>query len=500
MGLYDAATNLLMAQTPALSLTQALDQVIPVNLATPVTIAAGQRYYIALIANAPLEVATSATATNPSMQFTWAGGLPTTFAADGNAVAISIAAFVCVSTTHSFCGYYQYYVPASGNTVSLMYQGLIQTVGSPQTNTYGTYLPITAAAGRLTSYVRTSGTPTQTTQVYTFQQKLGTTANLYTASATNVALDSSGLVVQVSNEVASQLCFNSSINKVDESWRGIDKEQDLLYSGFNVIALNAGTGIPSCGLPILPHSEPDRPALPTCPAGEEQVWYGDADNYDVQYNSDGVYYAPAGQIFLRPVTTHATKGTMLSQVKFAPNTNWNTVNRVRLGLYTSNFTFLAGTTDIRMINPYNQMFTGILSSPQYLAPNTKYYLAMWTENAIYSGFTSGDAPAMVVPFTQSWPQSFVNDVPNSQRAVGAVGCTTAARTDGPSGGGNGNPQSSSSSGNSGLSDGGVAGVVIGCVIFSNLLILGLMYLCCLGGAASKRTTEYTPESSQSRAE
>lgn len=483
MGLYAVANMSLIAQTPQISLTQAIDQMIIMNLPFTVGLVAGQQYLIAIVSNAPLEIAKTAQARSPAMSFTLgASGLPDTFVSTGDDVSVSIAVFVCVASTHSFCGFYQYYVESTGSTVSLMYQGLIQADAITRTNGYGTYRPILAAGGRLTQYQRGSDSPTQATTVYTFQQRLGTTANLYTSSSNSQILDNEGLILDVSNGGRSSLVYNTSVQKMDESWRGDDKETDIVHSAFTITTLTSiDSPIPSCSLQSVPRLDPPVVPLPVCPASQNLIWYGDADNFDSAYNQEGYYLGESNHLYLRPFTTSAGKASIMSQIKFGININYNTVNKIRMGLYDKNFNFMAGTNEIRMINPNNAMFTGTLTQPQYLLPNTMYYLAMWTQHAIYSGFTAGDAPAMIVPFADAWPQKFVNTVPNSQRAVGGVGCTT---DEAPPVKPDTNPGSSSSS-SSDLSKGAVAGIVIGVVIATNLCLLCMFWLCCFGATRSK---------------
>jgi hypothetical protein len=106
---------------------------------------------------------------------------------------------------------------------------------------------------------------------------------------------------------------------------------------------------------------------------------------------------------------------------------------------------------------------------------------------VYAGFTAGNGPGMSIPLENgvyNWPQQFINDSPNSMRAIGGFGCTTSGpRT--PGTGESAPLPTDSSSTKTGLSSGGVAGLVVGCVIGANLILLLCIWFFCLSGAAGK---------------
>lgn len=175
-------------------------------------------------------------------------------------------------------------------TVTYLYQGLIQTGPTTQTNGIGTYWPIWAAAGRLISYRRTSDSATQVSTLFSFWQRPGTTANLYTTSNSGKALDSTGIIVQTNLGVDSNLQFNVSINKYDESFSFASTllESDMFFSNFSFTPLGAQYGIPSCGLGSLPTMKQEFVPLPVCESTEEVVTYGTGDQFTLSSNSQGI--------------------------------------------------------------------------------------------------------------------------------------------------------------------------------------------------------------------
>lgn len=68
MGLYASSNNQILAQAGQLILNQAVEQLIIMNLPTTVVVTSGQAYYLALIADNQLEVATSRAAPQPYLR------------------------------------------------------------------------------------------------------------------------------------------------------------------------------------------------------------------------------------------------------------------------------------------------------------------------------------------------------------------------------------------------------------------------------------------------
>ena len=102
IGLYDG-TGKLVTQTTPLVLTEVVDQMIVANLQPPIVVPADGSYWLGMLTDAPLNVATSATLT-PSMTYTGTG-LPTQFTAGSTSrPTVPLTAYGCVNASHYFCG------------------------------------------------------------------------------------------------------------------------------------------------------------------------------------------------------------------------------------------------------------------------------------------------------------------------------------------------------------------------------------------------------------
>jgi hypothetical protein len=521
LGLY-GNNNALLAQTQTLTLIQVVNQQVLLTLPIPVNVVAGGQYFIAIIANLSLNLATTATATSPTMSFTFdpVNGLPATFASTGQGVSPSVAAQGCSQATHSFCAYFQYYIIGVQTNVFL-YQGLLQASPSSGTNAFGSFSPVLAAAGRQTSVQRTAANPIAYTSRATFTAVLAP-GSVYTSSANGFALDSVGLTLMLTGGQLTTLLFNSSLGVLQDSSTlagATSAGYTLSYSNFTISALTATSGIPSCGQSMLPSVMAAAPALPVCSAGQSLVYYGDAAESDLSWSQEGWTYAPADNIFLRQITAPSAP-SVISQVSFGINLNYNVVARMMTGIYNSTFGFMSGSNQLLSYNPTDSVLVGSLAQPQQLIAGATYWLAMWTESAIFAGFQLDDyTPTGYYVYGNPWPTAFQNTAENSVRSVGGYGCTTGAQTVFPSSSGSPSsptsptsPWSSSSggscpvvqpascSGSSGLSNGAIAGIVIGSVVGALLVCLLLCFAISLTRNKQSKAVDKTAGSGYSRAE
>ena len=103
IGLYDSS-NRLMTQVSPVSLLEVVDQMLVANLQPAVTIPSDGNYFIAMLLDAPLNVATS-TVLTPSMQRPGVGaGLPALFQPGTPMPTVPLTAYGCVNASHYFCG------------------------------------------------------------------------------------------------------------------------------------------------------------------------------------------------------------------------------------------------------------------------------------------------------------------------------------------------------------------------------------------------------------
>ena len=434
LGLYDGTTGGLLGNT-TIYLASVTDQVVIVNLPSgAVTLTAGRPYFIAVQANTTLDIATSAGAASPSMASAFGTGLslPSTFVSSGLAVTPSVAAYGCVSTTHSFCAYFQYWTPG-GSSVTTLYQGLLQATGSVGSNANGAYIPITAAAGHYTAYTRpaTTPSPTSTSSLSTFAAS--STSLLYTANAQSAigggVLDSTGLSLVVGGSRVATLSYSASGGGIVDSTGSMWGLGNAIVSGLNISVLNATSGIPNCALNGMPRTYVPQPATPSCPAGQSAVIYGDDVEADLGVSQEEYYYMPANSIYLRAVTSSLTSYTALSTLAFGLNQNSNAVTRFRFAVYDAGYNLLAYTPVVSLLNPADVYVVANLTTPLTIPPATTFYIGLWTESAAYAGYTAISAPAMsvAVPFNGNTPPTlFANNAGNSQRPVQAFACTVPA--------------------------------------------------------------------------
>lgn len=483
LGIYSSSFQLL-AQADELQMEEAVDQMVVISLATPITVTSGQTYYIALVADALLEVATTAVANSPSMLFTLTDtGLPQTLVSSGNDLTVSVAAFACVQTTHGFCAFTQY-ATTTGESVTSFYSGLIQAGTVSTTDGYGSYVPIWSAGGFVSSYQRYAYGAVNDPQTKRFFMTASRDFKLYTTSTNNQMLDTTGIELLIDNVDPITLAFSARRSAVTELSADAGSS-DYITSGFRVTPLSAG--VPGCGFASIPAFAPSSPPAISCPAGSTAISFGTAKESDLEYQSEGDRSIYSGSVFSRTITT-GNSAVTLHQIKFGLNYNFNTRTQVRMALYDSKNNFLAQTQLLAVINPTNQfVLTGTLNTPTYLAPNSVYVMAITSEFTIYASAGAKMSPSWNQDWSQPWRPS-VEPYTNGEVALQGVGCTTATVATVAADG--------SSSSSSGVSDGAVAGIVIGCVIGTNLLLLACIWLFCLSGSSAKKgASRFTDENS-----
>ena len=108
IGLYDS-TGRLLTQAAPMQLIEVVDQMIVANLQPSIVVPANGQYWLGLLVDSPLNVATSTTLT-PAMSWPGIGrGLPTQFTAGSTQMpTVPLTAYGCVNASHYFCGSFQY--------------------------------------------------------------------------------------------------------------------------------------------------------------------------------------------------------------------------------------------------------------------------------------------------------------------------------------------------------------------------------------------------------
>jgi len=186
---------------------------------------------------------------------------------------------------------------------------------------------------------------------------------------------------------------------------------------------------------------------------------------------------------------------LLTQIALGINVNRNTVAKFRFALYDAAYNLLGSSNEVTTVNPVDEIVVGVLTTPLTLQAATTYNLAFWLDDSVYFGF-SRTVSQWCGPLQYSSTQAFPTSLTNSTlgfysgcavAAMAGLGCTIpgSAITTNPSGSSStaGSAPYTASSSNGGsndvsLSKGAVAGIVIGCVVGTNLLLLVCMFLLC----------------------
>jgi len=210
---------------------------------------------------------------------------------------------------------------------------------------------------------------------------------------------------------------------------------------------------------------------------------------------------------------------------------------LKMAIYDGLNNFIAGTNEIFVVNPTDQIVTASLTSPVTLSANTVYNMGLWVDVSLWAGFTAGGEPAQSYFYQTNWPAIFVSNQQNSLRATDVIGCTlppqavsssgpvpplvsssavnrntqsSSAGTSSPpiiqapsstsmsmSTAGSSNPPSSASScqcsSSSSLSNAQVIGIVVGIAVAVAIFCCLLMF-CCMAGPWNGKKGGSTPSS------
>jgi len=528
MGVY-SSTGALLASTDVLLWQQVFDQQIVANLTTPVSLAPGN-YFTAIVTDGPLNIATSTT-TSPSLAVSSiTTGLPATMSISGTRSG-SVPIFVtgCAPATHSMCSLVQHYVPANGYgpvSVTYQYQGLIAAA----VNADGS-ATVYAANIHASALQRTYNSYTSYTQAYTMLSAT-TPSKVYPAAATG--LDATGLLLYSSAlGVYVNLSYSAAAKQYVDSWgSSAYPGSPIVSSSFSLTPLaTAGVLVPACSILNQPASISSSPAAPTCAAGTSAAMVGDYVNANYGFSAEGSTTYQNDWFFItRPITTGASSIT-LTQLALGTLGNSNSVARFRLAVYDINQRLLGSTNEVTVTNSMDTTIVGVLTAPVTLTANTTYYLASWSDTYLYLAYNNvpnqlcGDvryssglafpatfgaanpslgtyctiiplaglgctvasgAPVTVSSSTGSlaFVTSIVTTPPSPPTPTSATTTPTARSSSSSSSSSTASSSpittSSNDSGSNdvSLSAGAVAGIVIGCVFGTNLLLLACLFLLC----------------------
>ena len=493
LGLY-SSTGALLGSTAVITLAQAYDQQVIGALTTPVAITAGA-YYVGVVASAPLFIATSTSTTTPSMVVT-TFGVPSTLSTSGSSgPAVPLMAYGCAVATHSFCALIQYNVPiGSGGPTSSTYQ--YQGVLAGTANADGSYT-VTGANVHATVFQRVSTLPNTLVSAYAELVPSGS-SKFYPAAAQPV--DGTGLTFfSAALSLTVTLSYSSAQGQYVDTWGTSTVGLQPILSVFNVSAIgSSGVIVPQCNIYVsLPSSViPAAPAAPTCASGQSLVTLGDDVTADYQANLEEQDWQNNAYATLRPIMT-GNASVAVSQVALGFNNNVNSVAHIAFALYDNKYNLLAMSPVLTVTNSPDTILVGQLNVTVLVPPFTQYYAAMWSDNSVFVSFSyTTISYCQQMPAGVMFPAVFPQQDQCEVLALAAIGCTaptTSTTSTTPYTTNTG----SSSSNNVDLSKGAVAGIVIGCVVGTNLLLLICLFLACgLGrnGATDKsRSREQTYE-------
>ena len=497
LGLWSSSGALVASSTP-ISLVQVYDQQVVYQLASPVALTAG-KYYVGVVANASLNMATS-TSNSVSASSAFGAGLPSTLSLSGSAAAVPVLAYGCATATHSLCAAVQYYSPSALSSTAALYQGLLLAT----TNADGSLTPQVASVhGSLMQ--RGAGAPNEQLLGYSLLSLASTPSSLYPSAAQQ--LTATGLQLYSSSlSTAVTLSYSSSLRQYVDSWgmSAAATDASVLNSNFSVSAIgSSGNLVPACSVLYLPsYQSPPSPSAPSCPSGQSAVVLGDDSNSDFGASIEEATYSSADFLFSQTVTTSAS-ALSITQLAVTLNNNFNTAAHLMLAIYDfTSLQLLGNTSQVLLVNPQDGAVVIALSSPVILQPAHQYLLVMFSDFALYSSFSYGGGGHCAPVAYGAWPATFPSSSSCGPVPVAALGCTTSA-TATPT---TSSSSSSFSSSDVNLSKGAVAGIVIGCVIGTNLmLLLCLMLVCGLGtnkrhADAGKGFTTQSREDPPSRVE
>ena len=422
LGVYQASTLQLLSQTAETLLYQVKDQVLTVNLTSTLLLPDAGLYWIALLANNSLVLATS-NLTSPTMalQYSAAGLSPTFVVTAGSAAAsLALSALGCASATHFICAYFQYYEPTPYKaTETYAYQGLLVVDSAAAYSTrFGLALPVTGGSGYMNQYRIYQSVAQRSFQPYILE--LRGASNVYLQPSSAAVLDTIGLQLLVNGgKAATRLYYSHNASAVVESVRG-----NLVFSSVVVIPLNASSGLPGCSITAVPsYRLGAAPPTPSCAAASSLVTYGDATPTDLQYERGGnVLWQMASS--LRRFRSSASNYTQLQWLSFGVEPNPGSLLRITLQLWDLQLQVIASTGQFSAANTREETLVAPLLSPVFLSPNTDYYVS-----ALISDYVHAPGAATF------GPEVGTNSYAGLIRALGAVGCLSGPPP----------PQSSSSS-------------------------------------------------------
>ena len=506
LAVYDPA-NTLVGQSGVVTLTQVTSQHVLVALLTSVAMTIGS-YTFALVSDSPLNISTSAQL-SPTMAAPFSSSLPASFAASGSAGALPLTAFGCAPMAYSFCAMYQFYAPDGGKpqTMTYLYEGMLATTAGGS-NSHGSYVSVLLLAAHLSVLTHQFNSPPSYTSLY-YELTAAEGAVLYPSST--MPVDSTGLTLISPMGYTTTLSYSAATGLTDSAGVAAYGAPVVVVFNMSAVPSSPNTVVPECNVLNLPSlTVPPPPAAPSCLAGQTLLSLGNEFAVGLEDDTESFDGTNSDFIALSPFTTGNTP-SVVSQVGVSILANWNVVARATFALYDGGFSLLSTTNEVVLINPGDQHVVGVLFTPQTLQTASTYWVGVWTDSTLWMPYgTPLGGPCMHIGqyiTNGSWPASFTGPLVSAcygaTLAVFGFGCSlppSAAGSTGVAGSVCGDSSCSDVS----LSAGAVAGIVIGCVVGTNVLLLLCLWLICggclrtpkgsIGGGMELRGDRFEPSS------
>ena len=416
IGLYNASDGSLLSQIIPFEFLEVLDMMVVGDLNPPVYVPVTGLYIVAVKLSQDYHVATSSKV-GPSMR--WGGeGLPSTFTPDGVSPLLPVTAYGCVTASHYFCGSFQYYLGDDYSPIAIdyLYQGLIlQQPFGPYNNSMGSKQPVLYAAGHLSVFARIAR------YAYNFHQ--GVTDVLltnpgnssynyfYSWSQDGATLDELGLNFLTSDDFGYpvNIIYNSTTQTYHDSTNA--QLGDEILTSWTLAPINFTVGIPQCSFLDLAQVVSPVSALSNASysCDSNSLVWGNVNSADYFYHQEGEFSSVFNLITLSPFNT-GPENSSVSTLALGLYQNGNVFAHIRMALYDLQDALLAESNEVTVDNPQDVVLYFTLNQTVLLRPASTYYIAYWTDVALYSA--AGAVPTALCYYgiqygydLQPWPPS-----------------------------------------------------------------------------------------------
>ena len=327
-----------------------------------------------------------------------------------------------------------------------LYQGLLLLDDASYSNDYGTYSPVKYGVGHLTELVRVNYDPrnfrVMITDILLSNPGNATSNYVYTQSRNGAALDGVGLSFYTNDDFGP--LFSLVFNTTSGAYQDTTQEQlgaELLQM-MDLAPIDRSVGVPQCSFLDLPAVVSPNSSLANstvCSSAADALMWGDDVASDEFYNTDGEWSNAFYLITLSPFNT-GPQFSSISQLALGLLQNANVFAHIRMAVYDSNNTLMAGSNEVAVDNSRDDVLYFTLDRPVTLYPASTYYAAYWSDVSLYTP-AGQDYTALCYYGLQygydlePWPQTIGSVEAEFEEChplpTAALGCVTAAIPPGP---------------------------------------------------------------------